>query len=109
MYSLTDEGRAYAEAHADELRASWDSAAGMTDDTAIELGDMIRQVMMAVMEVRRAGSPSQLAAARRVLTETRRSMYRILAEDDTDEPAADATAADTTAAETDSDAPEGAE
>src|ERR1700758_3948116 len=49
LYALTDEGRAYAEEHADELRASWDSAAGMTDDTAIELGDMIRQVMMAVM------------------------------------------------------------
>jgi DNA-binding PadR family transcriptional regulator len=113
MYSLTDEGRAYAEEHADELRASWDSAAGMADDTAIELGDMIRQVMMAVMEVRRAGSPSQLAAARRVLAETRRSMYRILAEDDTDEPA-DATTAETTAPEaagdaTDSDAPESAE
>src|SRR5580692_6934386 len=97
MYSLTDEGRAYAEAHADELRASWDSAAGMTDDTAIELGDMIRQVMMAVMEVRRAGSPGQLAAARRVLTEARRSMYRILAEDETDdEPAADTATEDAT-------------
>jgi DNA-binding PadR family transcriptional regulator len=81
MYTLTDEGRTYAEAHADELRASWDAAAGMADDTAIELGDMIRQVMMAVMEVRRAGSASQLAEARRVLAETRRSMYRILAED----------------------------
>jgi DNA-binding PadR family transcriptional regulator len=81
MYTLTDEGRTYAEAHADELRASWDAAAGMADDTAIELGDMIRQVMMAVMEVRRAGSTSQLAEARRVLAETRRSMYRILAED----------------------------
>ena len=80
-------------------------AAGMTDDTAIELGDMIRQVMMAVMEVRRAGSPSQLAAARRVLAEARRSMYRILAEDDTDEPAADTATEDAT----DSDAPEGAE
>jgi hypothetical protein len=86
----------------------------MTDDTAIELGDMIRQVMMAVMEVRRAGSPGQLAAARRVLTETRRSMYRILAEDETDEPPAEPDTADTTVAETqgdatDSDAPEGAE
>jgi hypothetical protein len=77
----------------------------MTDDTAIELGDMIRQVMMAVMEVRRAGSPSQLAAARRVLAEARRSMYRILAEDDTEEPAADTDTEDAT----DSDAPEGAE
>ncbi|HMD93638.1 MAG TPA: PadR family transcriptional regulator [Trebonia sp.] len=81
LYTLTDEGRAYAEAHAEELRRSWDAVAGMTDDAALELGDMIRQVMMAVMEVRRAGSASQLAEARRVLAETRRSMYRILAED----------------------------
>ena len=82
MYTLTDEGRAYATEHADELRSSWDAAAGMTDDAALELGDMIRQVMMAVMEVRRAGSPAQIAEARRVLTETRRSMYRILADDE---------------------------
>lgn len=81
LYTLTDEGRAYAEAHADELRSSWDAVAGMTDEAALELGDMIRQVMMAVMEVRRAGSPAQIAEARRVLTETRRSVYRILADD----------------------------
>lgn len=81
MYTLTDEGRAYADEHADELRASWDAVAGMTDEAAMELGDLIRQVMMAVMEVRRAGSSAQLAEARRVLTETRRSMYRILADD----------------------------
>jgi len=94
MYTLTDEGRAYAEAHADELRASWDAAAGMTDEAALELGDMIRQVLMAVMEVRRAGSPAQLAEARRVLTEARRSMYRILA-DDVEPPAGTAGATGT--------------
>src|ERR1700751_1225880 len=82
LSTRTDEGRAYAEAHADELRRSWDAVAGMTDDAALELGDMIRQVMMAVMEGRRAGSPAQLAEARRVLPETRRSMYRILADDE---------------------------
>ena len=54
----------------------------MTDDEAIELGDLVRQVMIAVMEVRRAGSPEQLTQARAVLAQTRRSMYRILAEDD---------------------------
>src|ERR1700722_12772169 len=82
MYALTDAGRAYAEEHADELRGSWDAVAGMTDDEAIELGDLVRQVMIAVMEVRRAGSPEQLSQARAVLAQTRRSMYRILAEDD---------------------------
>jgi DNA-binding PadR family transcriptional regulator len=100
MYTLTDEGRAYAEAHADELNRSWD-AAGRADESAIELGDLIRQVMMAVMEVRRAGSATQLAEARRVLAETRRSMYRILAEDDT-EDAATGTEAGDGAAETSS-------
>jgi len=98
LYTLTDEGRAYAEAHADELRRSWDAAAGMADDAGLELGDMIRQVMMAVMEVRRAGSASQVAEARRVLAETRRSMYRILAEDETEDETEDA-AADETAGE----------
>jgi hypothetical protein len=42
------------------------------------------------MEVRRAGSPAQLAEARRVLAETRRSLYRILADDVEGEDAEDA-------------------
>jgi len=87
MYALTDEGRTYAEEHADELNSAWDAAAGMTDDEALELGDLIRQVMVAVMEVRRAGSPEQLAQARAVLAQTRRSMYRILAEEEPSESA----------------------
>jgi hypothetical protein len=102
MYTLTDEGRQYAEAHADELRSSWDAVAGMTDDAALELGDLIRQVMMAVMEVRRAGSASQIAEARRVLVETRRSMYRILADDEDTADTTDTTGE--TAGETPADA-----
>jgi len=85
VYTLTDKGRGYAEAHADELRSSWDAAAGMTDDDAIEFRNLIRQVMMAVMEVRRAGSAEQVAQARAVLAQARKSLYLILAED---EPAA---------------------
>jgi DNA-binding PadR family transcriptional regulator len=87
MYALTDAGRTYAQEHADELNSAWDAAAGMTDDEAMELRDLIRQVMVAVMEVRRAGSPEQLAQARAVLVQTRRSMYRILAEDEPGEAA----------------------
>jgi DNA-binding PadR family transcriptional regulator len=102
MYALTDAGRAYAEEHADELSGSWDAVAGMTDDEAIELGDLVRQVMIAVMEVRRAGSPEQLTQARAVLAQTRRSMYRILAEDDPTGTSADptGTSADTAATDT---------
>jgi len=88
LYTLTDDGRAYAEAHADELRASWGAVAGRTDDTAIELGVLFRQVALAAMEVRRAGTPSQLAAARQVLAEARRALYLILADDAPAGPAA---------------------
>lgn len=80
MFELTDAGRAYADEHPEELRASWDAAAGMTDEASIEFHDLIRQVMMAVMEVRRAGSADQLAQARSVLAQARRSLYLILAE-----------------------------
>jgi DNA-binding PadR family transcriptional regulator len=82
VYTLTDKGRAYVEAHSDELRSSWDAAAGMTDDDAIEFRNLIRQVMMAVMEVRRAGSAEQVAQARAVLAQARKSLYLILADDD---------------------------
>jgi DNA-binding PadR family transcriptional regulator len=81
LYTLTDEGRAYVEAHADELRDSWGAVAGRTDDIAIELGVLFRQVALAAMEVRRAGTPSQLAAARQVLAEARRALYLILADE----------------------------
>lgn len=93
MYALTDQGRAYADEHADELNGSWDAVAAMTDDDAVELGNMIRQVMMAVMEVRRAGSPDQLAQARAVLAQARRAMYRILADDEPAGPASPASPA----------------
>ena len=82
MYSLTEAGRAVRGGACRRAARSWDAVAGMTDEDAIEFDDLIRQVMMAVMEVRRAGSPEQLAQARDVLAQTRRSMYRILAEDD---------------------------
>jgi DNA-binding PadR family transcriptional regulator len=81
VFTLTDKGKAYVEAHTDELRSSWDAAAGMTDDDAIEFRNLIRQVMMAVMEVRRAGSAEQVAQARAVLAQARKSLYLILADD----------------------------
>ena len=108
MFELTEAGRAYVEEHADELNASWDAAAGMTDEAALEFHDLIRQVMMAVMEVRRAGSADQLAQARAVLAQARRSLYLILAED---AAAAEPAAADSAPAEgaPQDDAPEASE
>jgi DNA-binding PadR family transcriptional regulator len=100
VFTLTDKGRTYVEAHPDELRSSWDAAAGMTDDDAIEFRNLIRQVMMAVMEVRRAGSAEQVAQARAVLAQARKSLYLILAEDEPATPSAETPSAETPSAET---------
>jgi DNA-binding PadR family transcriptional regulator len=80
-YQLTDEGRNYAEAHADELRTPWadfDSA----DSSAIEMRSLIAQVAAAAVQVLSAGTDAQAAQARQVLADTRRALYRILAADE---------------------------
>jgi DNA-binding PadR family transcriptional regulator len=82
MYTLTDEGQAYVEAHADELRASWDAVTGSVDDAYFQMHALARQVMMATMQVSQAGSPAQIQEASKILTDTRKALYRILASDD---------------------------
>jgi DNA-binding PadR family transcriptional regulator len=89
-YVLTAEGLAYAEAHPDELRAPWDMVASSFPSDAVELRSLIAQVASAAVQVVRVGSPAQVAQARTILTETRRSLYRILAADDEEETGADA-------------------
>ena len=84
-FALTDEGHAYTESHADELAASWDAVTGSVDDGEVQLRQLIRQVLMAVSQVSQAGSASQVTQAGKVLTDTRRSLYRILAADDEEE------------------------
>jgi DNA-binding PadR family transcriptional regulator len=81
MYTLTEEGRAFVEEHADELRASWDAVTGSVDAAEVQLRDTIKQVMVAVHQVAQAGSAAQVQQAGKILADTRRSLYRILAAD----------------------------
>jgi len=81
MFTLTEEGRAYVEAHAAELRASWDAVTGSVDAADVQLHDTIRQVAVAVTQVAQAGSAAQVAQASKILADTRRALYRILASD----------------------------
>jgi DNA-binding PadR family transcriptional regulator len=87
-YQLTDEGRAYAAAHPDELNAPWDVVAGSAGGAAVEMRSLIGQVAMAAFQVISAGSDAQAAQARKLLTDTRKALYRILAADE-DETAGD--------------------
>ncbi len=81
-YTLTDEGRAYVQAHADELRASWDAVTGSVDDAVFQIHALARQVMMATVQVAQAGTPAQVQQASKILADTRKALYRILAADD---------------------------
>lgn len=85
-FELTDEGRAYVDANRDDLSAVWDTGDGGGDDTLRDLASVAASVAAAVAQVARAGSAQQQAEARRVLADTRRALYRILAGD---EPAPD--------------------
>ena len=83
-YTLTDEGRAYVQAHADELKASWDAVTGSVNDAEVQLRHTIHQVMVAVSQVAQAGSAAQVQQAGKILADTRRALYRILATDGED-------------------------
>ena len=85
---LTDEGRAYVEANRETLAAPWDDVAGEMGSGVFELRSLASQVTAALMQVAFAGSEAQVEEAKKVLADTRRALYRILAEDDPgDEPA----------------------
>jgi DNA-binding PadR family transcriptional regulator len=81
LFELTDEGRAHVEQHRDELAEPWAAVADNVGEGMAELRSGIAQVGAAVMQIAYAGNPAQVAEARTVLSETRRSLYRILAED----------------------------
>ena len=77
-YTLTTEGQAYVEAHAEELRASWDAVTGSVDDAMVQLHNLARQVAMATVQVAQAGSPAQVQQASKILTDTRKALYLTL-------------------------------
>jgi DNA-binding PadR family transcriptional regulator len=81
-YTLTDEGRAYVEAHRDQLRAAWDAVTGSVDDAVFQIHGLARQVMMATVQVAQAGTPAQVQQASKILADTRKALYRILAADE---------------------------
>lgn len=79
-FELTEEGSAYAAEHAEELTEPWAKVARPHEgylDVRAEVG----QLAMALQQVVHAGDADQIRAARAVLGDARRSLYRILAGD----------------------------
>jgi DNA-binding PadR family transcriptional regulator len=89
VFTLTDAGRTHVAEH--DLGAPWEAVRDDMGAGMHELRGMIAQVAAAAWQVAQAGTEAQAAEAAKVLEETRRSLYRILAGDtpaDDDPPTA---------------------
>ncbi len=81
VFTLTEAGQTYVNERRAEIAAVWESATGGGDDAVRELWQGFGQVAAAMQQVSHAGTPAQIAAAGRLIAETRRQLYRILAGD----------------------------
>jgi DNA-binding PadR family transcriptional regulator len=77
-FELTDQGREYVAANREELGDPFASVRGGMDEGVMDLRGLMFQVGAAAMQVAAAGHTEE---ARRILTDTRRALYSILAED----------------------------
>jgi DNA-binding PadR family transcriptional regulator len=84
-FSLTDDGRAYVDSHADEMAAVWEAMSPPSDEDTDDLRPLIGQTAAALWQIMATGSSAQKARARQVLGDTRRTLYGILADGDEDE------------------------
>jgi DNA-binding PadR family transcriptional regulator len=82
IFELTEAGRSHVEEHRERLGSPWQLAGEGVPEGVRELGKLMMQVGIAVKQVMHAGGETQSAEAAKILAETRRSLYRILAEDE---------------------------
>ncbi len=80
--TLTDEGSSYVEDNREQLGTPWEAAGGEPSDDMRELAGSLKALMGAWKQVAQAGTPAQKEQAAKVLDETRKSLYRILADDE---------------------------
>jgi DNA-binding PadR family transcriptional regulator len=81
-FRLTDEGAAYVEENRESLGSPWDEASEGMPSEFVELRNLMGGLGMATMQVAQSGNEEQVAEAKKVLADARRSLYKILAEDE---------------------------
>ena len=81
MFQLTDSGRKYVEEHRSETEAPWEWATSAADEELFELFGQIRHIGAALWQIASSGQSEQIAQARKILTDARRALYRILSEE----------------------------
>jgi DNA-binding PadR family transcriptional regulator len=86
LFTLTDEGRAHVEANRERLGQPWEAAGAGQPEGIGALLSAARSWPWRIQQIGRGGTPEQLEAARKVVDDARRALYRLLAGD---EPPAD--------------------
>jgi DNA-binding PadR family transcriptional regulator len=81
-FTLTDAGRAYVEENREALGEPWAKQADGVDEERLDLRGLMYQIGAATFQVAAAGDGAQVERAKKLLAETRRGLYRILADDE---------------------------
>jgi DNA-binding PadR family transcriptional regulator len=81
-FRLSEAGRTFVDEHPDEMNAPWEAMTADVRDDIRDLFGTAAKTGAAVMQIVRTGSEEQVAQAKQILSETRRSLYRLLAEDE---------------------------
>jgi DNA-binding PadR family transcriptional regulator len=79
IYTLTDDGRAYAESLPD--KAPWEETSGDSDPSR-RLREVVQGLMAATWQVGRMGSSAQIENTANILDEARKRIYEQLAGDE---------------------------
>jgi DNA-binding PadR family transcriptional regulator len=82
QFTLTDAGREHLAARPADAPAPWDTLQGGVSDEVRDLFHVFRQIAVAASQLAQTASESQLAEAKKVLSDARRAIYRILGEGD---------------------------
>ena len=80
-FSLTDAGRGYVEENPDMARGAWESTAQQEPGDVPGLFAQAARLGAGIVQMAQAGTPEQIHAAERLLEQTGRRLYQILADD----------------------------
>ena len=80
-FTLTEAGKAYVEEKREELGEPWAKSAAGFGEGRLELRELIGQIAAAAYQVSAAGDTTQIARAKELMTQTRRGLYQILADE----------------------------
>jgi DNA-binding PadR family transcriptional regulator len=84
VYEITDRGREHLDRH-ERHTPPWELDDEPGSEAFAELMSLSQQIHLAAVQVSQAGDDEQVARAAETLTEARRALYRILAEESTPE------------------------